>query len=61
MEKTQSPKSWFESEPNVPEQAGENPYEAVSEFESGNGLAGGRPGVNLSIKGAKPYNPRPND
>lgn len=55
MDKAQSPKSWYDEHANNPEESGENPYEATSEFESGNGLAGGRPGVNLSIKGAKPY------
>jgi hypothetical protein len=32
--------------------SGVNPYAVVSEFDSASGSAGGRPGVNLKIKGS---------
>jgi hypothetical protein len=39
----------------VPEGSGVDPYAVTSEFESDSGTPGGRPGVNVSIRGAKPY------
>ena len=60
-EKAPSPEEWFNANNDEPIEKSVNPYESIGGFESDGDSPGNRPGVRLSIRGAKPYDPRQND